>query len=52
MAPGAIAIIPLIESARAVENIFQIVSETTDPVRLLTVAFGAADYRIIPWIWG
>ncbi|MFH1953188.1 MAG: CoA ester lyase [Pseudomonadota bacterium] len=46
MATGAIAIIPLIESARAVENIFQIVSETTDPVRLLTVAFGAADYTL------
>ena len=46
MEPGIIGIIPLIESARAVENIFQIVSETTDPVRLLTVAFGAADYTL------
>lgn len=46
MEPGAIAIIPLIESARAVENVFQIVSETTDPARLLTVAFGAADYTL------
>ena len=46
MEPGTIAIIPLIESARAVENIFQIVSETTDPARLFTVAFGAADYTL------
>ncbi len=46
MEPGAIAIIPLIESARAVENIFPIVSETTDPPRIFTVAFGAADYTL------
>jgi len=44
--PGAVAIIPLIESARAVENVFEIVSETTLPARLFTVAFGAADYTL------
>jgi len=46
MAPGAIAIIPLIESARAIENVFEIVSERTLPARLFTVAFGAADYTL------
>lgn len=46
MAPGAIAIIPLIESARAIENVFEIVSESTLPARLFTVAFGAADYTL------
>lgn len=44
--PGSITIIPLIESALAVENIFQIVSERTDPERLFTVAFGAADFTL------
>ena len=43
---GAISIIPLIESARGVQDIHQIVSERTDPSRLLTVAFGAADYTL------
>jgi len=43
---GTISIIPLIESAKAVQNIFQIVSEKTDPPRLFTVAFGAADYSL------
>ena len=46
MEQGAIAIIPLIESARAIENIFEIVSERTLPARLFTVAFGAADYTL------
>ena len=44
--PGSIAIIPLIESALAVENVFQIVSQKTDPQRLFTVAFGAADLAL------
>ena len=44
--PGSVSIIPLIESARAVENIFQIVSQGTDPQRLFTVAFGAADFSL------
>lgn len=46
METGTIAVIPLIESARAVQNIFQIVSKTTDPRRVFTVAFGAADYTL------
>ena len=46
LAPGTISIIPLIESAKAIQNIFQIVSEKTDPPRLFTVAFGAADYTL------
>jgi citrate lyase subunit beta/citryl-CoA lyase len=44
--PGAIAVIPLIESALAVENIFQIVTQKTEPDRLFTVAFGAADFAL------
>ena len=44
--PGSISIIPLIESALAVENVFQIVSQRTDPQRLFTVAFGAADLAL------
>jgi len=43
---GVISILPLIESAKAVQNVYQIVSETTDPTRLFTVAFGAADYTL------
>ncbi len=46
MVPGSIAIIALIESALAVENVFQIVSQRTEPERLLTVAFGAADFAL------
>jgi citrate lyase subunit beta/citryl-CoA lyase len=44
--PGSVSIIPLIESALAVENVFQIVSQRTDPQRLFTVAFGAADLAL------
>lgn len=44
--PGAVSVIPLIESARAVQDIFAILSEKTDPARILTVAFGAADYSL------
>ena len=43
---GAIAVIPLIESARAVQNAFEILSEKTDPRRLFTAALGAADYTL------
>ncbi len=46
MRPGSVSIIPLIESALAVENVFQIVSQSTDPQRLFTVAFGAADFAL------
>jgi citrate lyase subunit beta/citryl-CoA lyase len=44
--PGSISVIALIESALAVENVFQIVSQKTDPDRLFTVAFGAADFAL------
>ncbi|MBN2570148.1 MAG: CoA ester lyase [Deltaproteobacteria bacterium] len=43
---GAISVIPLIESAKAVQEIYEIVSEKTSPERLFTVAFGAADYTL------
>ena len=46
MDPGTVTIIPLIESARAVQSIFPILSEKTDPTRVLTAAFGAADYSL------
>jgi citrate lyase subunit beta/citryl-CoA lyase len=44
--PGAISIIALIESALGIERAFQIVSEKTEPNRLFTVAFGAADFAL------
>jgi len=43
---GAVSIIPLIESAGAVQNIFQIATEKTEPPRIYCVAFGAADYTL------
>jgi len=43
---GSIVIIPLIESARAIENLFEVVSEKTDTPRFYTVAFGAADFAL------
>jgi citrate lyase subunit beta/citryl-CoA lyase len=46
MDSGTVSIIPLIESASAVQNIFPILSEKTKPARLLTAAFGAADYSL------
>ncbi|MBW1783754.1 MAG: CoA ester lyase [Deltaproteobacteria bacterium] len=44
--PGNIGVIPLIETAKAVQNIFRIVSEKTEPSRVCTVAFGAADFTL------
>lgn len=44
LAYGTTLVIPLVESALAVQNIFKIVSERTEPHRTVTVAFGAADY--------
>jgi citrate lyase subunit beta/citryl-CoA lyase len=41
---GSVSIVPLIESALAVQNVFHIVSGDTNPRRVSTVAFGAADY--------
>ncbi len=43
---GSIAVIALIESALAVKNAYQIASEKTDPDRLFTLAFGAADFAL------
>jgi len=42
----SIGVIPLIENAAGVENIFRIVSERISRPRLYTVAFGAADYTL------
>jgi citrate lyase subunit beta/citryl-CoA lyase len=42
--PGRLSVIALIETARAVDNISQITMTKTDPARLYSVAFGAADY--------
>ena len=43
---GTVPIIPLIESAGAVQNIFRIATEKTAPSRIYCVAFGAADYTL------
>ena len=44
--PGLLPMIGLIETARAVDNISQITRAETQPKRLYTVAFGAADYTL------
>lgn len=44
--PGTVSIMPLVESASAVEHVFQIASTRTDPNRLFTLAFGAADFTL------
>jgi citrate lyase subunit beta/citryl-CoA lyase len=46
IAPGEILIMPLIESARGVERIAEIVSENAVRDRLFTVFFGALDYTL------
>jgi citrate lyase subunit beta/citryl-CoA lyase len=43
---GAIRVFPLIESAAAVQHIYDIVSTKTKPDRIYTVMFGAADYTL------
>jgi citrate lyase subunit beta/citryl-CoA lyase len=43
---GSVSIIPLIESAAAVQHIFQIVTEPTGVSRIHCAAFGAADYTL------
>jgi citrate lyase subunit beta/citryl-CoA lyase len=43
---GSIQIIPLIETALAVQNIYRIAAEPLPNPRLFTVAFGAADYTL------
>ena len=44
--PGSIFILPLIESARGVENAFAIASVRTEPDRFFTLSFGAADFAL------
>lgn len=43
---GSIRVFPLIESAAAVQHIYDIVSTKTKPNRIYTVMFGAADYTL------
>ncbi len=42
--PGRLPVIALVETARGVDNISRITMTKTDPARLYSVAFGAADY--------
>ena len=42
--PGSVLIIAMIETAKAVDAISEIVKTRTEPNRLHTIAFGAADY--------
>ncbi len=44
--PGNLPVIALIETARGVDSISQIAAVQTEPARLYTVAFGAADYSL------
>ncbi len=44
--PGTFYVIALIESARGVQNVFRIFSETITPARAFLAAFGAADYSL------
>jgi citrate lyase subunit beta/citryl-CoA lyase len=44
--PGSIFILPLIESALAVENAFAIASVKTEPDRFFSLSFGAADFAL------
>ena len=43
---GAVSMIALIESALGVENAFRIISGKTNPDRLFSAAFGAADFTL------
>jgi len=44
--PGSIGLILLIETALAVEKIFEVISKKIKPKRFIIVAFGAADYAL------
>jgi len=44
--PGTISLIPLIESAAGVQNIYQILKSPSSSGRAIIVAFGAADYTL------
>jgi citrate lyase subunit beta/citryl-CoA lyase len=46
LAEGSLRLFPLIESAVAVQLVYDIVSVKTKPERIYTVAFGAADYTL------
>lgn len=43
---GTTFVFPLLESAVAVQNVYEIVCTETSPKRTYTVAFGAADYTL------
>jgi len=43
---GSIRLFPLIESAAAVQHVYDIVSAKTEPERIYTAVFGAADYTL------
>jgi citrate lyase subunit beta/citryl-CoA lyase len=43
---GSVEVIPLIESARAIQNLYAVLTTPMDPPRLRTVAFGAADFAL------
>jgi len=44
--PGAIRVLPLVETAFAVENAYEIARVKSIPDRMLTLAFGAADFSL------
>jgi citrate lyase subunit beta/citryl-CoA lyase len=44
--PGSIFMLPLIETARGVENAFAIASVKTEPDRFFSLSFGAADFAL------
>jgi len=46
LSDGSIRVFPLIESAAAVQHIYDIVSTKTKPERVYTVVFGAADFTL------
>jgi len=46
VAPGSTTVVAQIESARGVQNVFRIFSETMAPERAWLAAFGAADYSL------
>jgi citrate lyase subunit beta/citryl-CoA lyase len=46
LGPGSMALIAMIESALGVENAFRIATAPTEPPRIHTLAFGAADFTL------
>jgi len=46
MKQGAVHVIPLVETALGVQNLFRILSDSSATKRLFTCAFGAADYTL------